>query len=132
MDVQGHGNDVRQQDKTDASWPIRKCEPYDAVAKPEPVAYHESELSGSNPGCHATFRPGRSKEVMKREYVEVEARHTHDRIVGIVLVGHCKVGDLIPHKSEVVVGGMNRFEERRTCGEEWYVLEVRIVLLYDH
>ena len=66
---------------------------------------------------------------MERQHVEIEACYTHDRIVGVVLISDCKVGDLVPHKSEVVVGGMERFEEGGTCRKEWDILNVRIVLL---
>lgn len=68
---------------------------------------------------------------MHRERIKIEARYSHDRVIGVVLVSNGKVGDLVPHKGEVIVGGMDRFHEGWTRGEEWHILNVRIVLLSD-
>lgn len=105
LDVQGHCDDVRNQDKSDPGRPVRQCKPHNAVAKPEPVAHNECDLGGSNPPCHSTLCPRGRKQVMHGEHVQVEPCDGHDGIVGVVLISDGIVGDFIPRKREVVVGG---------------------------
>ena len=68
--------------------------------------------------------------MMDRKYVEVKPGYSHDGIIGVVLVSDGKISDLVPHESEVVVGGMQRFEEGWACGEEGHVLDIGVVLLF--
>jgi hypothetical protein len=68
--------------------------------------------------------------VQPREQVEVEASDAHNRIVGVPLVRHHKIGYGVPHKSEIVViRGTDGPEEGGTCGEEGNILDIRIMFL---
>lgn len=63
--------------------------------------------------------------------VEVETGDAHDGVVGVFLVSDGDVGEGVPRVGEVVVGGVNRLEERRGGGEERHVLDVGVVFLLE-
>ena len=52
LDVENHGDEVRDQDKANADWPCGECHPDKEVAEEIPVAAHEDKLDvTSPPGC---------------------------------------------------------------------------------
>lgn len=117
--MQGHGDDVRHQDKGHTDGPCWQRAPEQAVSKEDPVAGAECYLRRTNPPCLGRSQRGRfaGQEVQPREKIEVEASNAHDGVVGVLLVGDEGVGNGIPDKSEVVVAGSKRSEEGRAGGE---------------
>lgn len=103
LDVQRHGDDVRDQDEGDADWPVGEGAPDEAVAEPEPVACDERYLGWAHPGCDSASAFGCCDEVVDGEDVEVEASDSHYWVVGVLLVFDGNVGKCVPDKSEVVV-----------------------------
>lgn len=69
--------------------------------------------------------------MVNREIVEIEAGEPHDRVVCILLPAYGDICCLVPDEGEVVVAGMDRFEEGRTSSEQWNILNVWIMLLED-
>lgn len=106
LDVQRHGDDVRDENEDDTGGPVGESAPDEAVAEEEPVASHEGNLGRANPPGSALskLRGLLGKDVKPREEVEVEAGDAHDRVVGVALVGHEEIGDGVPDEGEVVVG----------------------------
>lgn len=51
--VQGHGDDVGNEDEPYAEGPGGDGAPEEEVAEEVPVAEHESDLGGARPGCGA-------------------------------------------------------------------------------
>lgn len=130
--MQGHGDDVRHQNKGYADGPCGQRAPEQAVSKEDPVAGAECDFRRTNPPGLGRSQRGRfaGQEVQPRKEIEVEASNAHDGVVGVLLVGDKGVGNGIPDKGEaVVIAGTKRAEEGRACGEERHVLDIRIVLL---
>lgn len=130
LDVEGHGDDVRDKDESDSDGPTGKGAPEEEVTKDVPVARHHGDLSGADPPRLAASE-GRGlgrKDMQPREEVEVEARDAHDRVVGVLLEGYKEVGSGVPDEGEVVVGRVKAPEERGRGGEDRDVLDIGIVL----
>jgi hypothetical protein len=106
LDVQRHGDDVRDENEGDAGGPVGESAPEEAVAEEEPVANHEGNLSRADPPSSALskLRGLLGEHVEPREEVEVETSNAHDWVVGVALVGHEEVGGGVPDEGEVVVG----------------------------
>lgn len=131
LNVQRHGDNVRNQHKADAGGPVGEGLPEKTVAEEEPVATHENNLSGTDPPGLGEAETGRpvGDDVKPREEIEVEASDSHDGVVGILLVGDEEVGGGVPNKGEVVVAGVDRLEEGGGSGEEGDVLNIGVVFL---
>ena len=50
LHVQGHGDDVADEDESDAEGPGGDAEPKEPVAKEDPVACHECYFDRTGPG----------------------------------------------------------------------------------
>lgn len=113
LNVQRHGDDVRDENKGDTDGPVGQSAPENTVTEPSPVAGHEGNLARADPPSLAAAKSGRSlrDDVEPREEVEVEAGDTHNRVVGVGLVGNHEVGNGVPDIGEVVVGRVKRLEE---------------------
>ena len=130
LDMQRHGDDVRDENKQHAGGPVRQRAQQQAIAKEEPVASHEDNFRRTNPpGLAAAESRGSEEDVDPREEVQVEAGDAHDGVVGVLLVGNEDFGGAVPDKSKVVVGGAKGLEKGRAGGEERNVLDIRVVLL---
>ena len=103
LNVERHSDNVGDQDKCNARGPVGEGTPEEAVAEPEPIAGDESDLGRAYPMCHLTPACWRVDQVVNREYVEVEASYSHDRVVGVLLILDSNVGDFVPCEGEVVV-----------------------------
>ena len=64
------------------------------------------------------------------EEVEVETGNSHDGIVGVALILHSVVGEGVPGEGEIIVSGVEGFEERGRSSEEGDILNVRVVFLF--
>lgn len=53
LNVKGHGDDVRDENKGNAGWPVGQGSPQEEVSEQEPVAAHEADFRRSNPPCLA-------------------------------------------------------------------------------
>lgn len=106
LDVQRHGDNVRDENEDDAGRPVRESPPEEAVAEEEPVASHEGNLSRANPPSSALskLRGLLGEDVEPREEVEVETSNAHDWVVCVALVGNEEVCGGVPDEGEVVVG----------------------------
>ncbi len=111
LHVQGHGDDVRDQDEGDAEGPGRDGAPEQEVAEDEPVAEHEGYFGRSRPGRRSEVGGAGGKKVQPREEIEVEAGDAHDGVVGVMLVLNRIVGGFVPDEGEIVVAGVDGFEE---------------------
>ena len=113
LNMQGHNDDVGNENKADADPPCRQAAPDEAVSKQEPVAAHKSHLGRPHPprlGAAQARRLG-GEDVEPREEVQVETGNSHNRVVRDTLVPDQEVGSGVPGEGEVVVCGVDRPEE---------------------
>ncbi|KFY90677.1 hypothetical protein V500_05015 [Pseudogymnoascus sp. VKM F-4518 (FW-2643)] len=129
LDVERHGDDVGDEDKGHAEGPGGEREPEEAVAEKVPVAGHEEHFGGAGPGGCSLVGGARGDQVQPREEVEVEARDSHDGVVGVFLESDGDLGGAVPDEVEVVVAGADGLEEHGGVGEEGDVLDIRVVNL---
>ena len=128
LNVQRHGDEVGDEDESDADGPGGEVCPDEEVAEEIPVAAHEGDFDGARPpGCAELGRAG-GHEVQPAEDVEVEARERHDGVVHVFLVGDQQVAGAVPDELPVVEGGEDRFKVGWGGGEERDVLDVGVVL----
>lgn len=129
LHVEWHGDDVGDENEGYADRPGWKREPEKAVAEEVPVAGHEEHLSRARPGCRALVRGAWGDQMQPREEVKVEARNSHDGVVGVFLELDGNLAGAVPGEIKVVVGGANGLEEHGGVGEERDVLNIWVVNL---
>ena len=129
LDVKRHGDDVGDEDEGHAEGPGGEREPEEAVAEEVPVACHEEHFGGAGPSGCALVGGARGDQVQPGEEVEVEARDSHDGVVGVFLESDGDLGGAVPDEVEVVVAGADGLEEHGGVGEEGDVLDIRVVNL---
>lgn len=129
LHVQRHGDNVGDENEGYADGPGGECEPEESVAEEVPVAGHEEHLGGASPGCRALVGGTWRDQVQPREEVEIEARNTHDGVVGVFLELDGDLASAVPGEVKVVVGGADGLEEHGGVGEEGDVLDIWIVNL---
>ena len=117
LHVQGHGDDVGDEDEGDAEGPGRDGAPEEEVAEEVPVAEHEGDFGRAGPGRGAEVGGAGGEQVQPGEEVEVEAGDAHDRVVRVMLDGDGEGGELVEDEGEVVVARMQGVEEGGGCGE---------------
>lgn len=86
LDVEGHGDDVGDEDEGDAEGPGRDGAEEKEVAEENPVGEHEDDFGGAGPGGGTEVGAAGGEQVRPGEDVEVEAGDAHDGVVGVVLV----------------------------------------------
>lgn len=128
LDVEEHGDAVRDENEADAGRPVGEGAPEQAVAKDGPEARHEGHLEVAGPPGGAELRGARREQVRPREEVEVEAGDAHDGVISVLLPGHEHVGGLVPNEAELVEGAVDGLEVGGASGKEGHVLVVGIVL----
>jgi hypothetical protein len=106
LNVKRHRDDMGNENEDDTGGPVGKTAPEKTVTKKEPIASHEGNLGRSNPpgAALSKLRGLLGQDVQPREEVKVEARNSHDRVVGEALERNKEVGGGVPDKGEVVVG----------------------------
>lgn len=127
LDVQRHGNDVRDEDEGHADRPGGEREPEETVTKEVPVACHAEHFSGARPGRGTFVRSARGDQVQPGEEVEVEAGNAHDGVVGVFLEPDGNLAGAVPGEVEVVVAGADGLEEHGGVGKEGDVLDIWVV-----
>ena len=131
LDMQGHDDNVRDENKADAHPPRRQAAPDEAVAEQEPVAAHKGHLGRPHPPRLGAAQAGRlgGEDMQPREEIEVEPGNGHDGVVGESLVPHQEVGRGVPDEGEVVVRRVDGPEEGGAGGKEGHILDIRVMVL---
>lgn len=131
LHMQRHGDDVGDQDESDADGPCRQRAPEEEIAVQKPVAGYEAYLGRANPPRLAASKGGRSPrhDMDPREKVKVESSDAHDGIIKVLLIRNNNLGSLVPHIGELIVSGAKGFEEGRAGGKKRDVLDIGVVFL---
>jgi hypothetical protein len=127
LNVQKHGDAVRDEDECNSNGPCGECAPEKSVAKYSPVASHEENLDGTSPPSRAEVGSARRHQMEPGQKVQIETGDGHDGVVGVLLVGYNEVGGGIPDEGKVVEGTQDRAEVSRRSREKRNVLKVGIV-----
>jgi len=128
LNVQEHGDTMRDEHECDSDGPSGECAPEKSVSEHSPVASHEKDLDRACPPSRAEVGSTRRHQMEPGKKVQVESCDGHDRVVGVLLVGNEEVGSGIPNKGEVVEGTEDRAEVSRRSREKRDVLKVGVVL----
>jgi hypothetical protein len=127
LDVQEHGDTMRDEDECDSDGPSRESAPEKSVAKDSPVSSHEKDLNRASPPSRAEVGSARRHQMEPGQKVQIETGDGHDGVVGVLLVGHDVVGGGIPDEGEVVESAQDGAEVGRRSSEKRDVLKVGIV-----
>lgn len=117
LDMQQDRDGVRYKDESHACRPVWQSARDELVSEKVPVARHEDDLKPSRPPRRAKLSGTGGKQMEPREDVEVEAGDSHDRIVGVLLVGDENVCSLVPYECEVIEGAVDGLEVGWRIGE---------------
>lgn len=127
LDVEQHGDHVRDEDESDSGVPIGQGLEDEEVTENEPVAGHADEFGRTGPGGGTERFASSREQVAPTEDVQVEPGDGHDRVIRVLLVRNHQLARLVPHIGEIVVRRVRIPELGRAGGKDGDVLGVRVV-----